>query len=298
MTSRLLGNVQIIRSSGAHFSTRRCVLVGILSVALQPCRGRFRSGFRSRGSLRSSDGNLERNQQYGDAANSRPHRYAYLRNGTVLVAGGIPQTDSAEIYDPATGTWSSTGSLRGHRSFHTATRLSGGDVLVAGGIGSSPLPVASAEVYHVNSGTWSVTGPLVSRHGGHTATLLPNGQVLLAGGSVDNHGTVTATAELYDPTSHTWSQTGSLTTARALHTAALLRSGQVLVAGGDVSINTPTAAAELYNPASGTWSETASLNMARDYHTATRLRNGSVLVVGGFGGGSLCWRAPNCFGRS
>jgi K319L-like, PKD domain/Collagen triple helix repeat (20 copies)/Kelch motif len=71
-------------------------------------------------------------------------------DGTVLVAGGLDNVDfslaSAEIYDPATGTFSATGSMTHQRDTQTATLLKDGTVLVAGGLyGNSP--VSSAEIY-------------------------------------------------------------------------------------------------------------------------------------------------------
>src|SRR3954468_6119821 len=116
------------------------------------------------------------------AAVRRNHIATLLPNGKVLVAGGYDgqtQIDGAELYDPATGTWSATGSLHTAREQFTATLLPNGKVLVVGGTGTR---LNSAELYDPGSGTWSVTGsPAIAREN-HTATLLANGKVLVAGG--------------------------------------------------------------------------------------------------------------------
>ncbi len=209
------------------------------------------------------------------------HTATLLPSGKVLVAGGVGSSGnelaSAELYDPASGTWTATGSLGGARFYHTATLLPNGKVLVAGGRGTS----ASAELYDPASGTWTGTGSLTTARELHTATLLPNGKVLVAGGN-DNNGVPLASAELYDPANRTWKATGSLATARNGHAATLLPNGKVLVAGG---FNGGTlTSAELYDPASGingSWTATGSLGHARANHTATLLPNGKVLVAGG-----------------
>jgi hypothetical protein len=163
----------------------------------------------------------------------------------VLVAGGDNGStlSSAELYDPATGTWSSTGSLGTARENHTATLLPSGKVLVAAGHNDSSGYLNSAELYDPASGSWSSTGSLVPVRYNHTATLLPNGKVLVAGGG--NPGPLSS-AELYDPASGSWSSTGSLGTARYNHTATLLPNGKVLVAGGH-----GISSAELYDPGLG-----------------------------------------------
>lgn len=208
------------------------------------------------------------------------HKAILLPNGKVLVAGGyvavvdpylrlIP-TASAELYDPATGTWTATGDLNVARAVHTMTLLPNGKVLVAG-------EVLAAELYDPASETWTITGSLTTARGYHTATLLLNGKVLVAGDS----GSVTgATAELYDPATGTWTPTGNLVHARSWHQAALLPDGKVLVAGG-IYDTVPIASAELYDPTTGTWIATASLATERYQHTATLLPSGNVLVAGG-----------------
>ncbi len=199
----------------------------------------------------------------------------------MLVAGGYNSSGgnlaSANLYDPATGTWSATGALATARYYHTATLLPNGKVLVAGGVNGSGVDLASAELYDPATGTWSATGAVTARHV-HTATLLPNGKVLVAGGLGDSG--ILASAELYDPATGTWSATGALATARYLHTATLLPSGKVLVAGG-FGDSGFLASAELYDPATGTWSATGALATERFQHPATLLPSGKVLVAGG-----------------
>ena len=107
-----------------------------------------------------------------------------LPNGQVLVAGGFNGVDlaSAELYDPATGLWTATGSMTSARDHHTATLLPNGQVLVAGGYSFDDFALASAELYDPATGLWTATGSMATARYWHTATLLPNGQVLVAGG--------------------------------------------------------------------------------------------------------------------
>jgi hypothetical protein len=169
--------------------------------------------------------------------------------------------------------WEETGSLDIARLRNTATLLSDGKVLVAGGQVAPFTQVASTELYDPATGTWAFSADMTSARWGHTATLLPNGKVLVASGF--NYPNRLVSAELYDPASGTWTATGSLAEGHFAHTATLLPNGKVLVVGGLIC--------ELYDPASGTWTVTGSLHEPRgDAHTATLLPNGNVLVAGGF----------------
>jgi Kelch motif len=135
----------------------------------------------------------------GSLGNERDsHTATLLPNSKVLVAGGYDGNSlaSAELYDPASGTWTATGSLATARYAHTATLLQNGKVLVAGGYGSGGS-TPSAELYDPVTGTWTATGGLATARYVHTATLLQNGKVLVAGGS--NSGGYLVSAELYDP---------------------------------------------------------------------------------------------------
>ncbi len=212
----------------------------------------------------------------------------------MLVAGGSsgPNSNTAELYNPLVGTWSTTGTLVAGRYLHTATLLQNGKVLVAGGIGSDFSTVlASAELYDPATGMWTNTGAMSTARRDHTATLLPNGNVLVVGGlHAGTTDSTLASAELYNPATGSWLATGSMHTTRTAHTATLLPNGKVLVtagvAAGATSNTAPVlASSELYDPTTGIWSTTGSgMRMARSAHTATLLANGKVLVAGGNSG--------------
>ena len=218
------------------------------------------------------------------------HTETLLVNGAVLVAGGYDfdynlQVDvplsSAETYDPATGTWTTTGTMNYARYGHTATLLRNGYVLIAGGTAAEDTTVylSSAELYGPPSGTWAATGTLNTPRAYHTGTSLPDGKVLIAGGW---NGGELASAEVFDPANETWTTTNALATARDSHTATSLANGKALVAGGFGNSGI-VASAELYDPATGAWTTSGSLAAARWLHTATLLPNGQVLAAGGQG---------------
>ena len=215
-----------------------------------------------------------------------------LANGQVLVAGGctaydangcLSTTTKAEIYDPTSGTWKSTGALRAARHAMTATLLASGKVLVAGGATSASDALNSTEIYDPTAKTWTLGTKMVQARSDYASIMLGNGKVLFMGGENIN-GVSIKNAELYDPTTGKFTATGNMTATRVEHTAVLLSNGKVLVSGGNnqtVNGATPLASAELYNPASGAWSATGSMSNARAGHTSTVLHNGKVVNAGG-----------------
>jgi hypothetical protein len=247
------------------------------------------------------------------------HAAVLLQDGKALVLGGITgysnngsgfSTPSAELYDPATESWSQTGSMAVGRA-GPAVLLQDGTVLVPGGFSTTDstgsarpgacasytaYPSSSVEIYDPAAGSWVAAEDMTYRRAHHTATLLANGEVLVVGGdaipldglsSGAQRNQLGATAELYDPSTGSWTPTGSMSKPRHYHTATALADGRVLVVGGswNDSVSSSCVAlyadAEVYDPASGTWTGEVNLVRERATHTATLLADGTVLIAGG-----------------
>ncbi len=165
------------------------------------------------------------------------HSATLLNNGQVLIVGGAKgrypnQTlfTSAELYDPAVGTFTLTlGSMSIVRHKHAAILLTDGKVLITGGSDNRDWNgrYMSAEIYDPTTATFTATSKMsVGRFKLMDSTaVLPNGQVLIAGGA--------QSIEVYDPSSRSFKVSiGTLDTARFFMTATTLPNGKVLLAGG------------------------------------------------------------------
>ena len=256
---------------------------------------------------------------YSATWNASPTPGLYRVIIRVQDGGGVIGTPSQPSEFVVEG-FGGTASMSVTRYNHTATLLTNGTVLVAGGDSTG----SGAEVYSPTTGNWSSTGLLATGRSSHTATLLNNGLTLVAGGT---GSAPLKSAEIYNAVNHSWSSANSMNTARYGHTATLLQNGFVLVAGGinasgflssteeyvpvtywapAGNMNDPRcghtatllqngkvlaaggqntsgnlSSAEIFDPTTGTWSYTLSMNNAHYLHTATLLPNGMVLVAGG-----------------
>ncbi|MEP6653464.1 MAG: kelch repeat-containing protein [Myxococcales bacterium] len=207
------------------------------------------------------------------------HTATILANGKVLIAGGQNQLSSytalssAEVFDPATGTFTGTGTLVNVMTAHRAVPLANGKVLLVGG---QEAP-NSVEVYDPATGTFYARD--LARIF-HTATPLADGNVLFSAWPDYINPWAIRQAVIFDPIARTFRSTGPMTRARVSHTATLLKNNKVLMVGSYPWSNTPLLLrADLYDP--GTRAFTAlGPTESRSWHTATLLPNGNVLLAG------------------
>ncbi|APR75620.1 Kelch-like protein 1 [Minicystis rosea] len=207
--------------------------------------------------------------------------------------GGAPLA-STEIYDPASGAFTTDLSMSAARRDHTATRFGDGLVLLAGGIGAANQSLKSADRYTLAPKSLAPTGAMGTARGGHADVLLGSGGVLVAGGLVTGFGQ--QSAEIYTPASGTFAPIAPLggglaqmTVPRAFHTATRLADGAVLIAGGvnDAAGTITWSTAEIYLDGTtkrGFVQPVIAMTSKRSGHTASLLASGNVLLAGGSDG--------------
>jgi hypothetical protein len=214
-----------------------------------------------------------------------------LSSGEVLVVGGYPSTDhtapplsSAEIYDPATGEWSDTGSLQTARGFHGAALLPSGRVLVAGGCTDGPCATGTAtvEIWDPDSGQWGPGDSLPGARVELSATRLPSGRVLVAGGCVNDYscGLEMQSAFLYGEDGAR-EEAGTMPPGHASHVAVLLTTGKVLLAAGDNPFERAQPG-NVFDPETSEWTLTGPMHAWHGFAAAgAPLPGGKALFAGG-----------------
>ena len=235
------------------------------------------------------------------------HTATLLKDGKVLVAGGnatvpcysygqcIVALDSAELYDPATGTWRQVASMHVPRQGQTASLLGNGQVLVIGGEAGA---ATTAEAYDPIADRWSPADIRIAARYGFVAVSLRNGKVLVAGGGVVLGTSISdatiqnlGVAGIYEPAIDNFKEVGPMH-ERSGATATVLSDGKVLVAGGGYETaydpccgpaGYSLATVDIFDPATETWRSAAPLHEARWSPTSALLPDGKVLIVSGIG---------------
>lgn len=180
------------------------------------------------------------------------HTATPLPDGRVLVVGGFAgegeaPLSSAELFDPVTGRWSTTGELAQGRGGHAAALLGDGRVLIAGGWVGPSTYTDTTEVFDPATGRFE-PGPRLPRPAdGLAAGSLPDGCVLVVGGQV-RPGVATDLAATVCPNGRV-REVAPLAQARFKHGLAVMDSGRVLVVGGTPDDETLLGSTEVYDPA-------------------------------------------------
>jgi hypothetical protein len=227
------------------------------------------------------------------------HTATRLANGRVLLAGGwyevspgtLNTTATAEVYDPATGLFTATGSMTTARTDHAALRLPDGRVLVTGGSrleGAFLADLATAEAYDPATGRWTAwPSPMTHTRAVHAMVDLLDGRYLLVGGSDAD-----LAPETFDVVTGTFSPFAAAPADHARFGAAVasFASGDVAVVGGEDRgdvLHFDRAATRLLNSGSPT-------SRPRAYATASRIGPDRVLVAGGLDYGNNSFVLATC----
>jgi hypothetical protein len=227
---------------------------------------------------------------------ARQSHSAYpLPNGLVLISGGNNnasgdwdiQTNflsSAELYDLAAQTFTTTGSKTNATCNGNTILLWNGKLLITGG-GTNQAELYTPEMTGTPE-TWVAAGNMVTPRSNAIFTYLDDGRVIAIGG-LDSAGNPMASTELYDYLTGRFTPTGSMATPRQHHYVYPLYTGKVLVMGGRPNATTNVLdSAELFDPVTGTFTPTGDMLRYRRLHRATELPNGKILITGGLGGTS------------
>ena len=240
------------------------------------------------------------------------HTSTLLPDGRVLITGGSSDfsTDtsfatsaesSTEIFNPGTMTFASGPSLSEGKTFHDATILSNGNVLVTGGITYIVIFIRipdlsnAAQVYTPGTapgtGSFGSTIGMGTKRAAHSSILLDDGRVLLAGGASGSllAPTILSSCTLF--TGSGFSAAGGMATPRAITGLVKLENGQILAAGGaNGDLLNPSAiiSCELYSPVppsgAGSWASAGNMTTSRSGQGALLLSDGTVGLIAGGGG--------------
>lgn len=223
------------------------------------------------------------------------HGATLLKDGMVLITGGFTTpapgelslpVSSAELFDPTDNTFHPVGSMADPRAQHTATLLTNGDVIVAGGVNVHLGQLTSAELYNPATQSFTLTGSLAIARGGAAALLLTDGRVLVAGGGSNTTGAIKS-AELYSFATATFSPTANdMPEPHFMPAIAPLPGGDVLIAGGSAGsgiffLLNNTAATTVFDPSTDSFTSATPLNLTRASIEAAVLGDGTVFIPGG-----------------
>jgi hypothetical protein len=216
----------------------------------------------------------------------RSHFMIRLADGKVFVGGGTSEAGgvkSAEIYDPATGTFTSVPDMPESRSDVNAALLPNGNVLVIGGYNSGSGHLRSAVIYNISTSSWSTVSSQmqIAHNYGAAIVTLTDGRIFIAGGwDSALHGF--SQTDIFDPSTNTFSAGPNLSERRADLTAHVLQDGKVVLIGGADGYGNGWNSVDIFDPvASRIIKQFNTMSGKRSVHSSALLADGRVVIIGG-----------------
>lgn len=220
-------------------------------------------------------------------------------NNKLYVLGGFynaaeQTTDRADVYDPATDTWTRLANVP-EKLTHAAVAEDGqGNIYLIGGyVGDHPGPsTAKVWKYSIASNAWSA-GPSLPEARGAGAAARIGGRIYYVGGAVRTSVQNTVdrpTHYVLDLTSGTWSSKTPMPNPRN-HLGAVALGDKLYAIGGQHAAKEATqnqSQVDVYDPGTDTWTQAAQMPNARGHVSAsTFVHNNQIIVAGGSVDGSL-----------
>ncbi len=226
------------------------------------------------------------------------HSATKLPGGKVLIAGGLDgfgtnatTVDTALLFDPATDTFETTGSMTGPRFAHRAFLLENGPdagkVLVIAGAKRPPVGderILPLEVYDPATGEFALLGTsLPIQRDGANYTVLADGRILIAGGATRSGGRdYVDTALIYDPSTRQLEDVmDTMAFLRANQSSILQPDGEVFLFGGGNRTTSMIEETDIYDPSTDTFRDGPDWTDFVSSHRMVPLDDGRVLQMGG-----------------
>jgi hypothetical protein len=226
------------------------------------------------------------------------HTATLLQSGKVLIAGGVNDQPgygetlaTAELFDPVSGTFTSTGNMTIARCCHKAVLLANGQVLIVPG--SDGADYGSAELYDPAAGAFNAV-PFAnsSSYVADTVSLLPSGRALttLTGSECQISANETS---FYDPAAGVFAPGADMTSRHCGSAGVQLSDGALLIVGSTQDANGTNPGADVYDPRAGVFYRAGPMLTAHNYHRATLLKSGDVLITGGTSATAELYHPPS-----
>ncbi|WP_373497512.1 IPT/TIG domain-containing protein [Aquiflexum sp.] len=218
--------------------------------------------------------------------------------GVKALYSGRGETTELEV---RVNQWARTGGLNEKRHGHTATLLTDGRVLVAGGRNTNDF-LNSVEIFNPETNTWAHSGYLHLERAQHSACLLADGKILFIGGFSPIG--VLNQCEIYDPETGISNLIEPMNSPRALHSSVQLDEQRIMVISGTDGVNNLNlgrplflSSSEILNLNNNSWASvksiegtlmpTTTLYSHARYNSSIKLPDGKIFFagyLGGFGG--------------